>query len=138
MRRNTILLFLCAHRIISFLEDVVMKSFIISAAVFGLALASLVQADATVAQVIHSEFQAVNAVGEQTYNRTDKVILEGILLHNPANLLDPTPDDTITRTFEISGQWQLFFQGEGNDHAATMVWLGQLDNNLPWVSPDGG
>jgi hypothetical protein len=115
-----------------------MKSFIVSAAIFGLALASLVQANATVVQVTHSEFQAVNAAGEQTYNRTDKVILEGILLHNPANLLDPTPDDTITQTFDISGQWQLFFQGEGNDHAGTMVWLGQLYNNLPWVSPVGG
>jgi len=115
-----------------------MKKFIIAAAVLNLALATVMKAEATVAEVTHSEFQAVNAAGEQTYNRTDKVILEGILLHNPADMLDPTPDDTITQTFEISGQWQIYFQGEGDDHAGTTVWLGQLYNNLPWIAPDGG
>jgi hypothetical protein len=64
--------------------------------------------------------------------------LEGILLHNPADLLDPTPDDTITETYNISGEWQIFFQGEGEDHAGTAVWMGQLYNNLPWVALDGG
>ena len=92
----------------------------------------------TVAMVTHSEFQAVNAQGEQTYTATDKVVLEGILLHNPADMLDPTPDDSVTQLFNISGQWQIYFQGEGEDHAGTAVWLGQLYNNLPWVAPDGG
>ncbi len=92
----------------------------------------------SVAQVTHMEFQAVNAQGEQTYAATEKVVLEGILLHNPADMLDPTPDDSATQLFNISGQWQIFFQGEGDDHAGTAVWLGQLYNNLPWVAPDGG
>jgi len=92
----------------------------------------------TVAEITHTEFQAVNASGEQTYNATDKVILEGILLNNPADLLDPTPDETINEPFNLGGQWQIFFQGEGQDHAGTAVWLGQLYNNLPWVEPDGG
>jgi len=115
-----------------------MRRFIAFVTIFSLSLVVAAQAASTAASVTHSEFQAVNAAGEQTYNRTDKVIFEGIILHNPAEMLDPTPDDTITQTFEISGQWQFYFQGEGNDHAGTMVWLGQLYNNLPWVSPDGG
>jgi hypothetical protein len=53
-------------------------------------------------------------------------------------MLDPTADDTITELFNIGGQWQVFFQGEGDDHAGTAVWLGQLYGNLPWVAPDGG
>jgi len=114
-----------------------MRRFIVLVAIMSLALVAVAQTAATTASVTHSEFQAVNAAGEQTYNRSDKVILEGIILHNPAEMLDPTPDDTITQTFEISGQWQFYFQGEGNDHAGTLVWLGQLYNNLPWVSPDG-
>ncbi len=65
-------------------------------------------------------------------------MLEGILLHNPADMLDPTPDDTITQMFNLGGTWQIFFQGEGDDHSGTAVFLGQLYNNLPWVSPDGG
>ncbi len=115
-----------------------MKNLIVLTAVFILSLDVALQAQATVAQVTHSQFQAVNDSGEQTYTATDKVILEGIVLHNPADLLDPTPDDTITETYNISGEWQIFFQGEGDDHAGTAVWMGQLYNNLPWVALDGG
>jgi len=115
-----------------------MKSLIVLTTVLSLALGVVAKADPTVAKVAHSEFQAVDASGEHMYNATDKVILEGILLHNPADMLDPRPDDTITDTFNISGQWQIFFQGEGDDHAGTAVWLGQLYNNLPWVAPEGG
>jgi hypothetical protein len=92
----------------------------------------------TVAQVTHREFQAVDGNGEQAYAGTDKVTLEGILLHHPADMLDPTPDDTVWEPFNLSGQWQIFFQGEGDDHAGTAVWLGQLYDNLPWVMPGGG
>jgi len=115
-----------------------MMRFIVLQMVFCLTFGAIVKAQPTVAQVTHSQFQAVNDAGEQTYTATDKVILEGILLHNPADMLDPTPDDTITETFNIGGQWQFFFQGEGDDHAGTAVWLGQLYNNLPWIAPDGG
>jgi len=115
-----------------------MRRFTVSATIISLTLAAVVQAAPAVASVTHSEFQAVNASGEQTYNASEKVILEGILLHNPADMLDPTPDDTITDLFNISGQWQIYFQGEGDDHAGTAVWLGQLYNNLPWVALDGG
>jgi len=115
-----------------------MRSFIFLTTVLGLMSWAAVKASLTVAKVTHSEFQAVEENGEQTYIATDKVILEGILLHNPADMLDPTPDDTIKQTFNIGGQWQIFFQGEGEDHAGTAVWLGQLYNNLPWIAPDGG
>ena len=115
-----------------------MRSFIVSAMVFTLALVGIAKAEPTIASVTHGEFQAVDETGEHTYKATDKVVLEGILLHHPADMLDPTPDDTITETFNIGGQWQIFFQGEGEDHAGTAVWLGQLYNNLPWIAPDGG
>jgi hypothetical protein len=88
--------------------------------------------------VSHTEFQAVDGDGEQTYVGEDRVVLEGILLNHPADMLDPTPDDSITELFNIGGQWQIYFQGEGDDHAGTAVWLGQLYNNLPWVMPEGG
>lgn len=115
-----------------------MRRLVFAAPVLGLAIGIAARADFTAARVTHSEFQAVNAAGEQAYDQTEKVVLEGILLNNPADMLDPTPDETITQTFEIGGQWQIFFQGEGQDHAGTAVWLGQLYNNLPWVALDGG
>lgn len=86
----------------------------------------------------HSQFQAVNEKGEQAYSGPGPVVLEGIVLNQPADLVDPTPDDTITTPFNLGGQWQIFIQGEGDDHAGTAVWIGQLYNNLPWVLPDGG
>ena len=115
-----------------------MRTFIVLATVLTLAPVGVAKAEPTVAEVTHSVFQAVNATGEHTYNATDKVILEGILLHNPADMLDPTPDDTIIETFNLGGAWQIFFQGEGDDHAGTSVFLGQLYNNLPWIATDGG
>ncbi len=115
-----------------------MKELVVLTAVLTLSFGGIVKAQPTVTEVTHSEFQAVNADGEQTYNATEKVILEGILLHNPADLLNPTPDDTITQIYNISGEWQFFFQGEGDDHAGTAVWMGQLYNNLPWIALDGG
>jgi len=115
-----------------------MKSIIVSAALLAVSMIAVAQADPTSAAVTHSEFQAVNASGEQTYNAAEKVSLEGILLHDPADMLDPAADDTVTELFNVSGQWQIFFQGERDDHAGTAVWMGQLYNNLPWVARDGG
>ena len=115
-----------------------MKSLIVLAMVLSSLCVGVGEAAPTVTEVTHSEFQAVDSNGEHIYNKTEMVVLEGILLHNPANMLDPTPDDSITDTFNLGGQWQIFFQGEGDDHAGTAVFLGQLYNNLPWVAPDGG
>lgn len=99
--------------------------------------AGMARGDVTVAQVTHRQLQAVTATGEQAYTATQKVILEGIVLHNPADMLDPTPDDTITEMYNLGGQWQLFFQGEGTDHAGTAVYMAQLYANLPWIMPGG-
>ncbi len=115
-----------------------MKTWICFIMAICMAQAMFAPAAPSTAQVTHTELQAVSTTGEQSYDATEKVILEGILLHNPADMLDPTPDDSITDTFDMAGQWQIFFQGRGNDHAGTAVWMGQLYNNLPWVAPDGG
>ncbi len=105
---------------------------------FGVVVVAVLSGLSGAAVTTHREFQAVNANGEQTYVSTTKATLEGILLSNPADMLDPTPDDSVTEMFNMAGQWQIFFQGEGGDHAGTAVWMGQLYNNLPWVAPDGG
>ncbi|MCL5280806.1 MAG: hypothetical protein M1376_12970 [Planctomycetes bacterium] len=115
-----------------------MRGCLASCLLIGLVLGGLSRGDPTVARVTHSRFQAVNGSGEQTYTAAQKVILEGIVLHHPADMLDPTPDDTILEPFNLGGQWQLFFQGEGEDHAGTAVYLAQLYDNLPWIMPGGG
>ncbi len=115
-----------------------MRSSLILCVLLGLSWGDISRGDPSVARVTHREFQAVNSSGEQTYNATQKVILEGIVLHNPADMLDPTPDDRIVEPFNLGAQWQLFFQGEGEDHGGTAIYLAQLYNNLPWIMPDGG
>ena len=115
-----------------------MRSRLVFGVLAGLWSVGACWADPSVASVTHRQFQAVNASGEQTYRATNKVVLEGIALHQPADMLDPTPDDTINETFNLGAQWQLFFQGEGDDHAGTVVYLAQLYDNLPWIMPGGG
>jgi hypothetical protein len=115
-----------------------MKSQRVLCTLIGLVLGGLSWGDPSVAPVTHGEFQAVNSSGEQTYQATQQVTLEGIVLHNPADMLDPTPDDTILEPFNLGGQWQLFFQGEGDDHGGTAVYMAQLYDNLPWIMPGGG
>ncbi|UCD52282.1 MAG: hypothetical protein JSW27_06515 [Phycisphaerales bacterium] len=115
-----------------------MRHIMFEVSLFAVIFVSSFQGNLSVAQVTHREFQAVDSEGEQTYQASDKVVLEGIVLHNPADKLDPTPDDTIMEPFNLGGQWEVFFQGEGDDHAGTAVWLGQLYDNLPWVELGGG
>ena len=68
---------------------------------------------AIVAEITHTEFQSVLAGGEQTYNASEKVILKGILLHNPADMLDPTPDDAQGQARCLWGQEGLKKHGRG-------------------------
>ncbi len=115
-----------------------MKRCLVLSMFVGLMASGLSWGEESAPVVSHREFQAVDATGESTYTASAKVTLEGIVLNNPADMLDPTPDDSIAAMFDMAGQWQIFFQGEGDDYAGTAVWFGQLYNNLPWVVPDGG
>ncbi len=115
-----------------------MKNAWLTGVLIGSVLAGSLWAQGTVAEVTHREFQAVNAAGELTYAATEMVTLEGIVLHNPGDMLDPTPDDGMTQMYNLAAQWQLLFQGEGDDVAGTAIFMGQMYSNLPWVSPDGG
>lgn len=115
-----------------------MRNALLAGVLIGSVLAGSLWAQGTVAEVTHREFQAVNAAGELTYAATEMVTLEGIVLHNPGDMLDPTPDDGMTQMYNLAAQWQLLFQGEGDDVAGTAIFMGQMYSNLPWVSPDGG
>ncbi|MBN2375430.1 MAG: hypothetical protein JXD22_03450 [Sedimentisphaerales bacterium] len=86
--------------------------------------------------VTHQQFQAVNADGESDFgglNPPETVVLEGIILNSPENLLDPTPTDP----HGMGGEWQIYIQGTGSDHAGTAVWIGQNYGILGWIPPEG-
>jgi hypothetical protein len=99
-----------------------MRSHLVFVLSVGLWAMGVCWADPTVAPVTHAELQAVNANGVGTYAATDKVILTGIILNNPEEFLNPAPGPD---TGYMGGEWQVFIQGEGDDHAGTAVYLGQ-------------
>jgi len=72
----------------------------------------------------HEQLQAVDADGSASnplVGSTTKVVVEGVVLNNPEDMLDMTAG---SHPF-MGGQWQVFVQGEGNDHAGTALWMGQ-------------
>ena len=86
--------------------------------------------------VTHQQFQAVNADGSSAFggaNPPETVVLEGVILNCPEDLLDPTP----TEPTSMGGQWQIFIQGTDSDHAGTAVWIGQNYGFLQWIPPEG-
>lgn len=74
----------------------------------------------TVATVTHRTLQAVDEAGLGTYVASDKVVFQGIVLNSPEEILDPTPGE-----MGMGSQWQMYIQGQGDDHAGTAVWFGQ-------------
>ena len=79
----------------------------------------------------HSEVQAVDGDGYGTHpdlKTWNKVAVQGIILNRPDFMLDATPNEDAP--FGPGAMWQLYIQGEGNDHAATAVWMGQCYDNI--------
>lgn len=87
--------------------------------------------------VTHMQLQAVDEDGVGTYNTAGKVIIEGIVLNNPGDMVDPTANYQ-EEPVDMGGQWQIFIQGEGDDHAGTAVYMGQNYELLPWIYPPDG
>lgn len=80
--------------------------------------------------VTHMAFQAVDEDGVSIFNGGTVVTLEGILLNNPEEWLDPTPH-FVAQPFYTGGQWEIFIQGENGDDAGTACWMAQNYGNLP-------
>lgn len=97
-----------------------MKKLAIVTALFCMLISGFAQANATIAEVTHRDIQAVNSDGVGTYGASDIVSITGIVLNNPEEMLSHTPS-----TVGMGGQWQIYIQGEGEDHAGTAVYMGQ-------------
>lgn len=102
-------------------EYVMKKSELLAVLVFFMASAVCLADPNT---ITHTEFQAINSIGWSTYTDSSPVALEGIIINNPEEWLDPAPGSA-----QIGGQWQLVIQGEGDDHAGTACWMGQNYRN---------
>ncbi len=80
----------------------------------------------------HQEVQAVDTDGYGdhpdllTFN---KVMVEGIIINRSDFILDATPNQYAP--YGPGGQWQIYIQGESDDHAGTAIWMGQCYDNIP-------
>lgn len=102
-------------------------------ALFVVALCVCLVSAGSVSAETHWDLQAVGPDGKATHLKalaypdppahTNHVVLEGIVLNNPEDMLDSTYD-TPASPF-MGGQWQIFVQGEGTDYAGTACWMGQ-------------
>ena len=82
--------------------------------------------------VTHWQFQTVHEDGTSAFDDygPTRVVLEGIILNNPEEWLDPTADPA-TGPWQMGGEWEIYVQGEGGDHAGTALWIGQNYGNGP-------
>jgi len=82
--------------------------------------------------VSHWQFQAVHADGSSSFDDAGplRVKLTGIVLNKPGDMVDPTADYQGEPADDMGGQWQIYIQGEGDDHAGTAVWMGQNYSSL--------
>jgi hypothetical protein len=76
------------------------------------------------------QVQSVNSSGAGNHpdlTTNNKVTVEGIILNNPSFMLNAEPNENSSGK---GGQWQIYIQGDGNDHAGTAVWMGQVYDNI--------
>ena len=92
---------------------------------------------------LFSNFEAVDANGVSTWNGSSPVTLVGVLLTDPSEMLDATPDfnpwDDGAGMWQLGGQWQVFVQAVvgGSDRGGVECWMAQNYGNLPWEPHDG-
>jgi hypothetical protein len=62
----------------------------------------------------------------------------GVVLNDPAQMLDPTPAEGYDPGGSLGGQWQIFAQAAlGGDFGGMCLWMGQNYGNLSWIlDPD--
>lgn len=89
-----------------------------------------------------TNLEAVDANGVSTWNSSFPIVLTGVLLTDPSEMLDSTPDyipwDDGHGAWQLGGQWQVFVQMiSPSDRGGVECWMAQDYGNLPWEPHDG-
>jgi hypothetical protein len=89
-----------------------------------------------------SNLEAVDANGVSTWNGSFPITLVGVLLTDPNEMLDSTPNylpwDDGANMYNLGGEWQVFVQAlGGSDRGGVECWIAQNYGNLPWEPHDG-
>jgi hypothetical protein len=80
--------------------------------------------------------------GVSAWNGSFPIVLTGVLLTDPSEMLDSTPDylpwNNGANIYNLGGQWQVFVQVvTNNDRGGVECWMGQDYGNLPFEPHDG-
>ena len=74
----------------------------------------------------HKQFQAVTPTGASAWAPAYPVTLTGILLTDPGEMLDPTPNFQPASSSHMGGEWQVVLQSVWpGDRGGTLCWMGQ-------------
>lgn len=100
--------------------------------------AAVLATTATAFAETHANLQAVNAVGGSAWSGTFPFTIRGVILNNPEDMLDPTPNflpwDGGANSGKMGAEWQFYFQAtEPGDRGGTACWMGQNYGNQPWI-----
>ena len=104
-------------------------------------LAASLAAAAARAETVQ-DLEAVDTNGFTTWAGSFPFIITGVLLNDPSEMLDSTPDflpwDDGANAYDLGGQWQVFVQTVSpGDRGGVECWMGQNYGNLPWEPHDG-
>jgi hypothetical protein len=86
----------------------------------------------------HANLQAVKADGTSAWNGSFPFTIRGVLLCNPDEMLDSTPNflpwNGGANQYRMGGEWQVTFQAvDPGDRGGTTCWMGQNYGNQPWI-----
>lgn len=92
---------------------------------------------ASAAEETHANLQAVTSSGTSAWNGTFPITLRGVLLCDPEEMLDATPNflswESGANAGRMGGEWQIVFQAAApGDRGGTTCWIGQnYANRVP-------
>ena len=89
-----------------------------------------------------TNLEAVDNAGFSTWNGSFPIVLTGVLLTDPTEMLDTTRDflpwNDGANAYSLGGQWQVFVQAvTSSDRGGVECWMGQNYGNLPFEPHDG-
>jgi len=95
---------------------------------------------------LHAEtfanLESVGTNGVSTWKGTLPFTVTGVLITDPGEMLDSTPNfipwNSGAGMYQLGGQWQVFVQASfSGDRGGAECWMAQNYGNLPWEPHDG-
>ncbi len=75
--------------------------------------------------VTHWELQATTTTGTSAWVESFPFAIRGVIVNDPEEMLDYSYNPEATASNLMGGQFQVFFQGVGDDRGGTALWMAQ-------------